>query len=184
MLEARSLTKYFNHTLAVKDVSFPDPARGDPRIPRAQRRGQEHDGQDAHRTHRALRRPDLLQRPDRLRRFHGLSAAHRLRPRGAASVPPPHRARVPATRRPPARHRAHSARKQNGRVPAALQPLGRPALAARVVFERHAAEDPALRGAAARSRSADPGRAVLRPRRDFGAGAAAPAARAGGRRAR
>ena len=180
MLEARSLTKYFNHTLAVKDVSFrirPGEILG---YLGPNGGGQEHDRQDADGSDRAFRRPDPIQRSERIRRFTGFQ-------RRIGYVPEephlyPHltgreylqlvgRLRgMPRTR----------LEQQDGRVSAACSASGMTAIRRWRRIPKACGRRSAVGRPAARPRSADPGRAVLRAGRHLRVGAAQAAARAGG----
>ena len=146
VLEARSLTKYYSHTPAVKNVSFtirPGEILG---YLGPNGAGKSTTVKMLTGLIEPIRGPDLFKGRNVHDDFTGLPAPDRLRAGGAAPLSAPHRPRVSATGRPAARHAARRAWTANmDEVPAPFRLWERPPCAALVLFQRHAPEDPALR---------------------------------------
>src|SRR5579872_1637740 len=103
-------------------------------------------------------------------RLDWLSAPYGLCARGAAPLSASRRPRVSATGREAPGIAATSAGAKNGCHAAPILTLGGPALAACVLLQGNAAEDPALWRSARRSRITHPGRAFFRARCKYRAG--------------
>ena len=91
IIETRGLTKRFGSRTAVADVEPDGPGRLRVRVPRAQRRRQDHADPDADRPHPARRRHDQDRRPPARRAPPAGARPGRRHHRGAALPPPPHR---------------------------------------------------------------------------------------------
>ena len=95
MLELRAVTKRYSGIAAVQNVSFVARAGEVTGYLGPERLRQIHHPENDHRPHRAQRRRDSLSRPAGGPRPHGLPPDARLCSRRAASLPAPHRRRVP-----------------------------------------------------------------------------------------